>query len=238
MAKHVGAIPSMVGGRNLTLCHVSSVFRINADSMARFRKWYRFLLRDQLIVWMPACFIGAGLPSMLSVQFLTRRTQAKDWVAAGMTADGLRAAVGPTFGTFFWLMTLFAASSCPRLRRGPHLTERSAVGAIFAGPVCRLYGVGILTGFAGSVSALSAVMPSLPHRALIANPKQMLVWATMIYNSVLGISCFYVLATNVILLPREFRPNWFIRVGLALGGLFFRLGRIAWLNTLHYFDPK
>jgi hypothetical protein len=30
-----------------------------------------------------------------------------------------------------------------------------------------------------------------------------------------------VLAVNTILLPKEIRPNWFIRIGLVLGGLFF-----------------
>ncbi len=73
MGQHVGAIPSIVGGRKLTLCHVGSVFPINAESVERFRHWYRFLLRDQLIVWMPACFVGVALPSMLSVQFLPAR---------------------------------------------------------------------------------------------------------------------------------------------------------------------
>jgi len=54
-----------------------------------------------------------------------------------------------------------------------------------------------------------------------ANPKQLLVLATMIYNAALGVSCFHVLAINTILLPRELRPNWLIRIWLVLGGLFF-----------------
>ena len=107
MGKHVGAIPSVIGGRKLTLCHVGIGISDHRESIGRFRHWHRFLMRDQLMVWMPACFVGVALPSMLSVQFLPRGTQAKDWVAAGMTADGLRDAVGPTFGQFFWLMTLF-----------------------------------------------------------------------------------------------------------------------------------
>ena len=48
------------------------------------------------------------------------------------------------------------------------------------------------------------------------NPKQLLVWATTIYNTALGVSCFHVLAVNMLLLPRELRPNWFIRIGLVL----------------------
>lgn len=240
MGKHVGAIPSIVGGRQFTLCHVGSVFPINAESIERFRKWYRFLLQDQLVVWLPACFVGVALPSMLSIQFLPRGFQAKsDWIAAGMTADGLRDAVGPRFGAAFWLMTLFCGflvllpaavttfdgalrrwvdlcwTGVPFVRRwDPH-----RIRWLYFGAVCGYAVIGFI--------ALS-----------FANPKQLLVWATTIYNAALGISCFHVLAVNLILLPRELRPNWFIRIGLIVGGIFFlALAVIALLNTLHYFDP-
>ena len=53
------------------------------------------------------------------------------------------------------------------------------------------------------------------------NPVQLLKWAGNIYNAALGFSCFHVLAVNCILLPKEIRPNWFIRIGLVIGGLFF-----------------
>jgi hypothetical protein len=46
-----------------------------------------------------------------------------------------------------------------------------------------------------------------------------------------------VLAVNTILLPREIRPNWFIRLGLILGGLFFSaLSIISTLKILGYLN--
>jgi hypothetical protein len=208
MGKHVGAIPSMVGGRKLTLSHVGSVFRLTPEMLDRFRHWHRFIMRDQLVVWMPACFVGVALPSMLSVQFLPRGTQAKDWVAAGMTADGLRDAVGPTFGQMFWLLTLF----CGFLVLAPAAVTtfdgalRRWVDLCWTGvPFVRkwdphrirwLY-FGAVCGYA--VVGLTALS--------FANPKQLLVWATTIYNTALGVSCFHVLAVNTLLLPRELRPN-------------------------------
>jgi Mn2+/Fe2+ NRAMP family transporter len=238
MGKHVGAIPSMVGGRQLTLCHEGAVFPINSENVGRFRRWYNFLLRDQLVVWMPACFVGVALPSMLSVQFLPRGTQAKEWVAAGMTADGLRDAVGPTFGSFFWLMTLFCGflvlapaavttfdgalrrwvdlcwTGVPFVRRW----ESHRIRWLYFGAVCCYAIIGI--------TALS-----------LAKPAQLLVWATTIYNMALGFSCLHVLAVNVLLLPRELRPNWFLRIGLVLGGIFFTvLAVISSMSTLGYFD--
>lgn len=235
MGKHVGAIPSVIGGRRLTLSHVGIVFPINPQSVGRFRGWYRFLLRDQLLVWMPACFVGIALPSMLSVQFLPRGTQAKDWVAAGMTADGLRDAAGPVLGQFFWLMTLFCGflvltpaavttfdgalrrwvdlcwTAIPLVRRwDPH-----RIRWLYFGALCgyAMFGLTALTFW---------------------NPKQLLIWATSIYNAALGFSCFHVLAVNVFLLPREIRPNWFLRMALVLGGVFFTmLSVIATMTMLN-----
>ena len=76
MGYHVGAIPSVIGGRNIALSHVGMVFDVTPESLPRWRRWYRHLMRDQLFVWMPACFIGLALPSMLSVQFLRARQHA------------------------------------------------------------------------------------------------------------------------------------------------------------------
>jgi hypothetical protein len=168
---------------------------------------------------------------MLSVQFLPRGTQAKDWVAAGMTADGLRNAVHPSFGNVFWFMTLFCGflvlapaavttfdgalrrwvdlcwTGVPFVRRwDPH-----RIRWLYFGAVCCYAVFGL--------AALS-----------LWNPKQLLVWATCIYNAALGFSCFHVLAVNMLLLPRELRPGWFIRIGLLLGGVFFTA--LALITTL------
>src|SRR5262249_17940599 len=84
---------------------------ISEESLSRWRRWYWHVLRDQLVIWAPACFLGVALPSMLSVQFLPRGTQVTEWAAAGMTADGVRSHVSqawsPAWGTIFWYMTLF-----------------------------------------------------------------------------------------------------------------------------------
>jgi hypothetical protein len=224
MGKQVGAIPSIVGGWKFELSHVGKTFELTADSIARFRRWFRFVLRDQLVVWMPACFIGVALPSMLSVQFLPRGAQVDEWTAAGMTADGLRHAVGPTFGQFFWLMTLLcgflvlapsAASGAdgvlrrwvdvcwtaiPRVRRW----EEHRIRYLYFAALCAYAGFGVI--------ALT-----------LWNPVQLLKWAGNLFNAALGFSCFHVLAVNTILLPRPLRPNWFSRIGLVIGGLFFAM---------------
>jgi hypothetical protein len=222
MGRFVGAIPSAVGGQSFKLSHVGKVFEVTTESTARFRRWYRFLLRDQLVVWVPACFVGIALPSMLSVQFVPSGTDVDQWAAAGMTAGGLRDAVAPHWGQLFWLMTLICGflvlapaavttidsalrrwvdlswTAIPVVRRwDPH-----EIRWLYFGALCAYAAFGI--------TALS-----------LWNPQQLLVWATNIYNVALGVSCFHVLAVNTILLPRELRPNWFIRIALVIGGIYF-----------------
>ncbi len=108
MGAHVGAIPSMVGGHEIGLSHSGKVFRITAESLKRWFGWIAHVEREQYLVWLPACFIGLALPSMLSVQFLAKRTVLEDkWQAAAMTANGVKTAVGPSLGPSFWYFTLF-----------------------------------------------------------------------------------------------------------------------------------
>jgi hypothetical protein len=56
---------------------------------------------------------------------------------------------------------------------------------------------------------------------LSLNPGQLVTYATMFYNIALGVSCWHTLAINITLLPPALRPNWFVRISLALAGLFF-----------------
>ena len=234
MGHHVGAIPSVVGGHHLQLSHVGCVFQVNAETRLRWKRWYRHIMRDQLVVWMPACFIGLGLPSMLSVQFLRRGTEADTWTAAGMTAssvgDHVGQAWGDTIGHAFMLLTLF----CGFLVLAPTLsstadgvirrwldvfwTSSARLRKVDPRHIGKLY-FGVLCCYA----VFSMIM-------LLFVPGELLLKvATNIFNYALGFSCWHALAVNLTLLPRELRPGWFVRIGLFLGGAFFLT--IAGLTT-------
>ena len=222
MGHHVGAIPSMVGGRGITLSHVGTVFEPNEKSMPRWRGWYRHVLRDQLVVWMPACFFGLALPSMLSVEFLPRGTEADNWTAAAMTAGAVQDAVGGRIGAFCWFMTLFcgflvlapsmATSIDGIIRRWLDVfwTAMPAMRRIEPKDIRYVYFVMLCIYACFGLTMLS-----------LEKPTTLLTIATTIFNFALGFSCWHALALNVILLPKELRPNWFIRVGLVLAGTFF-----------------
>jgi hypothetical protein len=235
MGSQVGAVPSVVGGHALQLAHVGTVFHVTAESLRRFRGWIRHVWRDQLVVWMPACFVGLALPSMLSIQFLPRGTQARDWTAAAMTADGVAAAVGPRLGPFCWLMTLF----CGFLVLAPSAATtadgilRRWVDVFWTGSAhlrrldphsIRYVYFAVLCGYA--VFGLLALA--------FAPPGKLIVLATTIYNYALGVSCWHTLVVNLTLLPRELRPGWPTRVALAVAGFFFTaLALITTLDNLN-----
>ena len=205
-------------------CRTSAwCFKSRRDSLPRWRRWYRHVLRDQLVVWMPACFLGMALPSMLSVQFLRRGTEVSDWYAAGMTADGVSGAVGDSLGLAGRLDDLVHDAvvriSGAGAGHGHHADgvvrrwvdvvwtssrrlARSGIPSTFA----TLY-FGVLVGF----MAIGLFLLS------IGKPLGLLKIGTNIMNFALGFSCFHTLVINLTLLPKELRPGWFVRLGLAGG---------------------
>ncbi len=238
MGGKVGAIPSMFGGQKIQLAHVGMVFLVTTESLRRFRRWYRHVLRDQLVVWMPACFLGLALPSMLSIQFLRRGTEVAESAVAAMTAQGVADAVGPALGPLFWYATMFC-------------------GLLVLGPSAVTTADGVLRRWVDVFWTASARLRRLDPRNIryvyfgtlvayglfgvlamwLGRPERLLLWATTIYNFALGFSCWHVLVVNLTLLPKEIRPSLFIRLGLALSGVFFfALGVVVTLRNFGYIE--
>jgi hypothetical protein len=244
MGQHVGAIPSMIGGHGITLSHVGCVFDVNDKSLPRWRRWYHHIVRDQTMAWMLACFIGVGLPSVLSVGFLQRGTQCDDYNTASLTAGGVEQRImsppsdvlasitglssiitGKSVGRFFWGCTLFCGflvlttsmvstmdgfirrwldafwTAIPAL----HKVHISQIGKIYFGLLLGYLAIGI-----GII--WSPVSPAGVFKI-----------ATTGYNFALAFSAWHTLIVNTTLLPRELRPNWLVRIGLVLAGIYFAM---------------
>lgn len=242
MGHHVGAIPSMIGGKGITLSHVGCVFDVNEKTLPRWRQWYNHIVRDQTMAWMVACFIGVGLPSVLSVGFLQRGTECDEYNTASLTAGGVEQRItnppsdvlasrigltsiisGKAAGRFFWASTLFCGflvlttsmistidgfirrwldafwTAIPALRK-VHISQ---IGKVY---FCLL--LGYLT------IGLSIIWSPV-------NPAGVFKLATTGYNFALAFSSWHTLVVNTTLLPQQIRPNWAIRIGLVLSGVFF-----------------
>ena len=242
MGHKVGAIPSVVGGHGISLSHVGCVFQVNEESLPRWRRWVRFIARDQLVVWMGACLIGVSLPSILSVEFLKRGTDASDWNLAALTAGGVQTHVenpptgvlahnpplrdvisGPQWGRFFWGATLFCGflvlvTSQTTTMDG--FTRRWVDVTWTAVPALRKLETDkvkyvyfcVLVALAG----LGLVIIWITEQ-----PGFVFKVATTGYNFALAFSAWHTIAVNTILLPKELRPGWLQRIGLFLAGCFF-----------------
>ena len=60
MSSLVGAIPSLIGGQQVTLTHIGKVFRITPENLERFREWWKYNRFEQYYIWVIGCFLWSG----------------------------------------------------------------------------------------------------------------------------------------------------------------------------------
>lgn len=252
MGHKVGAIPSVFGGHGITLSHVGCVFQVTPESLERWRRWYRHIARDQLCVWMGACLIGVALPSILSVGFLPRGTNVGD-NAAAMTAGGVQHQVtnpppgvlvtatgldnwmaGPRMGRIFWGLTLFCGFLVLITSQTTTMDGfvRRWVDVIWtASATLRELDTSRIRDVYFTVLCIYAAL-GLAILWLFDSPLGVFKLSTTFYNAALGFSCFHTIFVNTVLLPRELRPAWHMRILLGLGGIYFVM--LAVLTSLQY----
>lgn len=98
----VGAIPSIVGGKDITLSHLGKIFVLNPENVRRFREWYKYVRFDQYFIWACGCFLGIALPAMLAVRFVGPGRDLSGWDGAAFQAAG----IAREGGGIFWYLTL------------------------------------------------------------------------------------------------------------------------------------
>jgi hypothetical protein len=221
MGGQVGAIPSAVGGRTITLSHVGKTFPASDVSRLRWRGWMRHVVRDQLAIWMVCSFWGMALPCMLSLEFIRNAPVSGNRVAA-MTADGM-ADRYPESAGLLWFATLaigFLILAPGQVMSGDIISRRWTdviwtssrhVRHLKGNQVKYVYyGILIVYGLWGLM-----VLTFFP------NPLRVLKIAGFLMNVALGFTALHVLYVNRTLLPRAFAPGWFMQAGLIASGCFF-----------------
>lgn len=109
MAATVGYIPAVVGGRRVELSATGKVFEPTPENLAKFREWWKYIRFDQGWVWTLGCFLGMGLPALLTVQFIPPGTQVGGMAVAVRQAEGIAGAfggLGTAAGSALWYLTL------------------------------------------------------------------------------------------------------------------------------------
>jgi hypothetical protein len=219
MGAKTGAIPSAIGGHQISLSHVGKVFMVTPESLTRWRGWFRHICRDQ-IIWVVCSVVGLALPCMLSLEFIRNAPVADNQVAA-MTAQGISARF-PAYAGLWWTATLFVSFIvlAPNAVFGGDLIARLWTDIIWIGSskskdkpghsVKRVYYL---------ILAIYAVWGLVALTLL--SPMQIAKVGAVLGNVGLGFSAFHTLVVNRTLLPKPLRPNLFMQLGLVACGVFF-----------------
>ncbi|MCI0457118.1 MAG: Nramp family divalent metal transporter [Gemmataceae bacterium] len=220
MGAHVGAIPSLIGSRTITLSHVGKAFRPDAKNRPRWRGWMRYIIEDQLVVWMLCNFLGMALPCMLSLEFIRHAPVTGNRVAA-LTAEGM-AQRYPEFGPLLWFLTLlcgFLVLFPGQILSGDILARRwTDIIWTSSTRAHRLQGHQVKYVYYGIMLLYAAW-------GLVAlatfDPLQIAKIGAVLMNVALGFSALHTLYVNRTLLPRELRPNGLMQAGVIGCGVFF-----------------
>jgi hypothetical protein len=232
MGQVVGAIPSAIGGRHISLSHLGKVFVINATNLARWRRWWRYILTDQVLVWGPGCFMGMALPALLSLEFAphSHLSVAKlDWAQSLITADGIRHA--PQFSAaaakLLWIVAVFVGLMVMLPSQMSIIDDFSRrwtdilwsgnrrIRETMSGNQAKRIYYAIL----GCYVLWSAVCAYL--FSTYGTPKLMTIVIANLNNLAIGATAFHLLWINCRLLPAELRPHWLPRLGVMLCGVFY-----------------
>ncbi len=234
MGAQVGAIPSAVGGRNITLSHLGKTFPLTPTNLERWRGWWRTILTDQAFIWGPGCVMGMALPALLSIQFaqhspLAGDTKKLDWAQAVITADGMRHAPGLAswLTATLWIVTLLVGLMVllPSQMSIVDDFSRRWTDIIWSGSrrvrarmqphqVKSLY-YGILAAYVLWTFIAAWLFSTY------GTPKLMVLVIANLNNLALGVTSFVLWRVNTRLLPGPLRPKWYLQVGLLGCGCFY-----------------
>jgi hypothetical protein len=234
MGERVGAIPSAIGGRHITLSHLGQVFPTTAENLRRWSGWWRVIVADQLIVWAPGCFVGMALPALLSLQFaphssLYHQSSRMDWAQAVITADGIRhaPALPPRLAGLLWFLTLIVGLMVllPSQMSVVDEVGRRWTDTIWSASrrVRRTMSHGqvrtIYYTIVGGYAAWCVLSMFLFTR--YGTPKLMVLIIANLGNLAIGWTSFMILHINRTLLPGPLRPRWYHQLGLISCGVFY-----------------
>jgi hypothetical protein len=234
MGSHVGAIPSAVGGRNISLSHLGTVFPLTTENLRRWRGWWRYILTDQLFIWGPGCFMGMALPALISIQFaqyspLYAAKEKLEFAQAVISADGLRNAphLPPIVANLLWVVTLFVGMMVllPSQMSIVDDFSRRWTDVLWSANQRIRHGMkshqvkyiyyAILSGYV-AWSFFCAWLFST-----YGTPKLMTLIIANFNNLALGATAVMLLWVNRTLLPAPLRPRWYSQLGLAACGVFY-----------------
>jgi hypothetical protein len=229
MGGTVGYIPAAVGGKKVSLAHTGATFKPDAESMTRWKNWWRIVYVDQWGVYFTGAMLGMLLPALLYVTFVPAGSDIRGLGIAAALADAVAQQKGAIFGGVIALLgvwILFKAQldileGMTRAITDILWTGSSRIRAWRGGDVRIVY---------YSVLGIIIVWGSIALR--LSAPIRLLQYSANIAGVVFIIAALHLLYVNTHLLPVELRPPLSRRIALVALALFYGFFVVLWLKSM------
>ena len=229
MSSIVGFIPAAVGGKKVALAHSGSTFKPDAESLERWRGWWRIVRVDQWGVYFTGAILGMALPALLYVTFVPAGSDIRGLGIAAALAQAVATQKGAIFGGAIailgvWILFKAQLDILEGMTRG--ITD-----ILWAGSArIRAWRGGDVRVIYYSVLVVISVWGILALR--LTQPIILLSLSANMAGIVFIISSFHVLYVNTRLLPVALRPPMWRRLALVALALFYGLFLTMWLWSL------
>ena len=233
MGANVGCIPSAVGGAQMELSPLGSVFRPTAESMRRWKAWWTHIHFDQYAVWVIGCFAGVMLPAAMSLGVLNLGPDGKlnQMEIASIQAVGVSQKIGlmwPNLQTTFWYLTLFTGFLIiwfTLLQAMDHTTRRWTdimwTSSAKARDACGDAGVKRIYYSIAFTWALVNCGVLVFNTMYGATPMQIVLLTAVSQGFATGVTALHTLYVNRRFLPKPLHAPIWREVGLVLCAIFY-----------------
>jgi hypothetical protein len=229
MSSCVGFIPAAVGGKKVALAHSGTTFEPNAESLERWRGWWRIVRVDQWGVFFVGAILGMALPALLYVTFVTAGSDIRGLGIAAALAQAVSTQKGALFGgaiAILGVWILFKAQL--DILEG---MTRAITDILWTGSArIRAWRGGDVRVVYYSVLAVISVWGIIALR--LTQPIILLSLSANMAGIVFIISSLHLLYVNTRLLPVGLRPPLWRRLALVALSLFYGFFLALWLWSL------
>jgi hypothetical protein len=228
MGQHAGYIPAAIGGERVNFAHHGFVFTPDAESMGRWRGWWRIVRADQWGVFFIGAILGMALPALLYVTFLPHGTDIRGLGISAALAESIGQRAGPMLaGTVAilgaWLLFKTQLDIVEGMTRavtdilwGGSARVRRWRGGDVRAVYYSVLGVVVLWG----VIALA-----------LAAPIVLLQIGANVAGAIFIVASLHLLYINTRLLPPELRPPMWRRIMLVAMAVFYSFFAILAAST-------
>jgi hypothetical protein len=228
MGQKAGYIPAM-GGEKVNLAHTGFIFKPTAESMERWRGWWRIVRADQVGVFFCGAVLGMTLPALLYVTFLPSGTDLSGLGIAAALANSVGEKIGPLMAIVIaflgaWVLFKTQLDNIEAMVRSITdilWTGSNRVRAWRGGDVRMVY---------YTVLGVIVIWGMIALR--LAQPWILLQIGANVAGFVFIVASIHLLYINTRFLPVELRPPMWRRVALVMMSLFYTVFFVLSLQRL------